>query len=322
MLFHKLFFAVAILFSICPNRAAAQLKRQEPSAAIESLVKAAEQGDAKAQFELASAYDGGRGVRQDFLEAFKWYRRAAEQGNASAQYSLGYMYAESRGVAQDDEEAMKWFRKAADRGHSDAQLALGLRYDEGRGVTQDYVKASEWFQKAADQGNPMAQFRLGRMYAEGRGVTQDYVQAYKWFDLSALRSVPPKRPEVAGWRNMVARMMTPQQIEEAQKLVKESDMYFVGEALTQPVVLNQPRPPYTDEARQARVSGMILLQCVIQKDGSVGSCRVLRRLGYGLDESAVNTITSQWRFKPGTFQGKPRDVQAEISVEFRIPQRQ
>ena len=82
--------------------------------------------------------------------------------------------------------------------------------------------------------------------------------------------------------------------------------------------LLQPRPAYTEEARKVRAEGSVLIQAIIRKDGSVDSFRVLRGLGYGLDESAINTIATKWRFKPGTLDGRPVDVQANIEVSFRL----
>ena len=62
----------------------------------------AEQGDARAQYNLGRVYEYGA---QDFKEAVKWYRLAAEQGYASARYNLGVMFCEGPGVTQDYEEA-------------------------------------------------------------------------------------------------------------------------------------------------------------------------------------------------------------------------
>ena len=81
----------------------------------------AEKGDAKAQFVLGLKYDTGKGVRQDYTEAEKWYRKAAEQGYAEAQFNLGTMYDEGRGVRQDYAEAAKWYRKAKDQGVASVQ---------------------------------------------------------------------------------------------------------------------------------------------------------------------------------------------------------
>jgi uncharacterized protein len=67
----------------------------------------------------------------------KWYRKAADQGNANAQFNLGKMYDDGDGVPQDHAEALKWYLKAADQGNASAQFNLGKMYDNGQGVPQD-----------------------------------------------------------------------------------------------------------------------------------------------------------------------------------------
>jgi TPR repeat protein len=57
-----------------------------------------------------------------------WLRKAAEQGNADAQFDLGVMYDNGQGVPQDDKEAVVWLRKVAEQGPADAQYRLGLMY--------------------------------------------------------------------------------------------------------------------------------------------------------------------------------------------------
>jgi TonB family protein len=96
-------------------------------------------------------------------------------------------------------------------------------------------------------------------------------------------------------------------------------VYAIRGGVRPPVPLHQPLPPYTQDARNARVEGLVLLQGIIRKDGSADSFKIVRGLGYGLDESAINTISGQWRFKPGTLDGKPVDVQANIEISFRLP---
>jgi len=53
-----------------------------------------------------------------------WYRKAAEHGDAKAQYNLGIAYAKGEGIAKDEAQAVEWFRKAAEQGDSDAQANL------------------------------------------------------------------------------------------------------------------------------------------------------------------------------------------------------
>jgi hypothetical protein len=91
-----------------------------------SLVRArAEQGDAKAQHDLAGMYYYGKGVPQDYAEAVTWYRKAAEQGYADAQYDLGYMYYYGYGVPLDRVEASRLFHQDAAQGNENARRAIG-----------------------------------------------------------------------------------------------------------------------------------------------------------------------------------------------------
>ncbi|HHF3528989.1 TPA: tetratricopeptide repeat protein, partial [Haemophilus influenzae] len=111
--------------------------------------------------------------QSNYQTAFKLWLPLAEQGNAKAQYNLGVMYGNGRGVKQDYFKAVNWYRKAAEQGHADAQLNLGYMYEKGRGVKQDDFEAVKWYRQAAEQGHADAQFNLGNMYADGRGVKQD-----------------------------------------------------------------------------------------------------------------------------------------------------
>merc|ERR1711988_1305752 len=86
----------------------------------------------------------------------KWYRMAADQGHAKAQYNLGSMYHQGQGVAQDYSAATKWLRMAADQGIAQAQCNLGLMYYEGKGVPQNTSKALRWLHKAQVQGDEVA----------------------------------------------------------------------------------------------------------------------------------------------------------------------
>jgi periplasmic protein TonB len=99
---------------------------------------------------------------------------------------------------------------------------------------------------------------------------------------------------------------------------EETQIFKVGNDVTAPVVLEQPLPAYTEEARKARAEGIVVLQGIIRKNGSIDNLKVLKKLGYGLDESAMNTVASKWHFKPGTHNGVPVDVQADIEVSFKL----
>jgi TPR repeat protein len=80
-----------------------------------------------AQTTFGYFLDEGRGVAKNPAEAVRWYRKAAEQGFAMAQFNLATMYAEGVGVAKDEAEAMRWYRKAAEQGDAEAAQALEQR---------------------------------------------------------------------------------------------------------------------------------------------------------------------------------------------------
>jgi TPR repeat protein len=147
--------------------------------------KAAEQGNADAQFNLGYLYDKGQGVPQDYAQAAAWYRKAAEQGFAPAQFNLGVLYHDGHGVPQDYMQVATWFRKAAKQGDALAQGRLGLMYDIGQGVPQDCAQAAFWLRKAAERGDAWAQYSLGYLYDNGQGVPQDYSQAATWYRKAA-----------------------------------------------------------------------------------------------------------------------------------------
>ena len=78
-------------------------------------------------------------------QSFEETKRLAEQGYARAQYDLGVMYDEGDGVPENDVEAVRWFRLAAEQGNALAQYNLGLMYANGRGVPQTNLRAYVWF---------------------------------------------------------------------------------------------------------------------------------------------------------------------------------
>jgi TPR repeat protein len=86
--------------------------------------RAAEQGYAQAQNNLAGMYYNAQSVPQSYAEAAKWFRKAAEQRIAISQYMLGVINENGEGVPQNYAEARNWYRTAADQGHAQAQAAL------------------------------------------------------------------------------------------------------------------------------------------------------------------------------------------------------
>jgi len=105
----------------------------------------------------------------------------------------------------------------AERGFAFAQFNMGVLYDNGYGVPLDDLQAMEWYRKAAAQGLPQAQINLGIMYEEGEGGPADYVQAYFWYALADSQG-DSQAPQA---KREIAEKMTPAQVEEAERKVKE-----------------------------------------------------------------------------------------------------
>lgn len=218
---------------------------------IEWLQKAANQGHAKAQFNLAAAYSFGRGVPKDTAKAMELYQKAAAQGNSDAQYHLatvyykgnngvtkdlakaaelfqsaaaqgnvnaqgrlGGMYLKGEGVPKDLAKAAEWWHKAAEQGAAQAQFKVGWMYRNGIGMPKNSAKAAEWLTKAAAQGDEVAQGTLGGMYWTGEGVPTDRVLAYAWINLASIGG----EKAAENLRNTFERLLSPVELAEAQRL--------------------------------------------------------------------------------------------------------
>lgn len=121
----------------------------------------------------------------------------------------------------DHAAAMEIWQPLAKRGEASAQYMVGYLYARGEGVVSNSGKAAHWYRKAADQGDPDAQLNLGLLYVNGHGVKKSYVSAYKWFALAYL-TYPEGDFQDHAFRNRenVGALMSPAQIEKAERLVR------------------------------------------------------------------------------------------------------
>jgi periplasmic protein TonB len=87
--------------------------------------------------------------------------------------------------------------------------------------------------------------------------------------------------------------------------------------VTVPQAIFSPEPSFSDEARKARMQGVVILLLVVGKDGKPYNIRVGQTLGMGLDEKAIEAVT-RWRFKPATRDGVPVATQIAVEVDFHL----
>jgi TPR repeat protein len=147
--------------------------------------RAAAQGYAKAQNNLAFMCECGQGTEIDEEKALYWYKKAAEQGMAVAQDNLGAMYEYGRGCQADEKKAFYWYERAARQGHADAQHNLAVMYEYGQGIQVNEVKAAFWYEQAAVQGYARSQHALAVLHEQGMGVPADIKKARYWYEQAA-----------------------------------------------------------------------------------------------------------------------------------------
>jgi TonB family protein len=95
------------------------------------------------------------------------------------------------------------------------------------------------------------------------------------------------------------------------------DAVRMASGVSAPVLLLKVEPEYTEEARAAKYQGTVLVYVEVGPDGNAHNMQVVRGLGLGLDEKAIEAV-NKWKFKPGAKEGQPVTVQATIEVNFRL----
>jgi TonB family protein len=204
-------------------------------------------------------------------------------------------------------------------------LALGKKND---------VQAVEYFEKArsinpSSAGSAMMWMAVAR---ERQNRLEDAEAMYK----GALALADPQSDDAAIILELYARFLGRQgRGDEAKPLSDRAailrkapqnsaappapnpSVYRIGAGVMPPVLLSKVEPEYTEEARIAKYEGRVAIYVEIRTDGIPQNMRVLRGLGLGLNEKAIEAIR-QWRFKPGVKDGQPVTVAATVEVNYRL----
>ena len=142
-------------------------------------------------------------------------RELAGLGDPEAQNHLGVLYQIGQSGRPNYARAIFWFRKSAAKGFA-AQFNLGQLFKKGLGVPLDYVTAYRWFKKSAEQGFMPAKINLASMYRYGEGVQKNRTRALMWYELATING----NPNALTIRNTFRKMLTLQEVREAEKLAK------------------------------------------------------------------------------------------------------
>jgi TPR repeat protein len=179
---------------------------QDPTLAVEWLMRAVEKNQSEAQWRLGLAYAQGVGIVKNTTEASRLLQLSVAQANSDGQYHWAQLLEHQSNQAEVRAKAMSLYEAAALQGHmpSVLHLAYALRAGEAmhdpshdlnalpiprktvrRSTAPHLVRSVSFFRMAADKGHSSAQFELGQMFAQGLGVTQQFEEAAHWYLLAA-----------------------------------------------------------------------------------------------------------------------------------------
>jgi TonB family protein len=261
--------------------------------------------------------------------------RAQIAGEESMEYGVGLL-------ELADLEKMQHHSKAAEAFYARAAQTLGERPEAAPalmylGTTailkKDFAQAIDYFEHAW-RVEPALAGRVMMWSAVAREREQNFNGAETLYR-KALAVQDGKSPDAAATMKLYAALLRSLGRDgEANAFDKRADdinwaavrqdnpgratnsVFRVGADVSPPAVLQKVNPDYTDEARAAQLSGTVVVSTEIAPDGLAQNSRIIRALGLGLDESAIDAI-SQWRFRPGMKDGQPVTVSATIEVNFR-----
>lgn len=151
--------------------------------AIKWLTKAANLGDAFAQWSLGELYYSN----EEYDKAFDFIKQSAASGDAAGLRLLGLFYLEGHVVEKSASEAIRLFTQSANQGNHQSSWKLGYMYDVGEDVKQNYSTAYYWYKKSFDQGSSDAPRNIGILYENGEGVYQSNEEALKWYRIAEER---------------------------------------------------------------------------------------------------------------------------------------
>ena len=101
-------------------------------------------------------------------------------------------------------------------------------------------------------------------------------------------------------------------------IIPDEPAYPLGkDGVKAPQATYTPEPEFSEKARHAKYQGTVILNVVVDKEGNVSRIKLVRPLGMGLDENAMEGLKT-WRFKPATRNGQPVAVEMNIEVAFNL----
>jgi TonB family protein len=291
--------------------------------------------NAAAAFEKLRNFDTAKQLLNSSLEI-----RGSVAGEQSAEYAAGLVkLGDLEAKRSRPNEALAFYQKAVGLGDraevAPALIYLGVHSVEGK----DYLGAMGFFQRAAAVSNSASNTGKAYMWmAMVESSDPDHAAEAEADFRKSIATLDANSSELATSLNLFAWFLSKhdrgseaeplqkqataiiQKLEASNTDASEVASKFVlraGGDVSRPQLIKKVEPAYTEEARAAKYQGVVVLYVVIEPDGTADSFRVVKSLGLGLDEKAIEAV-QQWQFKPGIKNGAAVPVAATIEVNFKL----
>ena len=161
-----------------------------------------------------SEYDQARRVyvQGRYDDAFGRMLKMAQAGDNRAQYDVAMMYVQGIGTQKDLELGFGWMIESAKSGNVGAMNELGAIYESGVGAQRNFPVAFQWYRMAAQSDDSIGQFNVANMYARGIGVPTDIVRAWAYYRRAASNGVLTGRERAS----LLGEKMSAAQLKEAE----------------------------------------------------------------------------------------------------------
>ena len=291
--------------------------------------------EAAVKFRTSRQYDAAQQLLETSLAI-----RAKTAGESSASYAAGLMklgdLAVARGKAGD---AVEFYTKAVALGDT-PETAPALTYLASHALGKKDAVAAESFVDRALAAAPTGKETGRALTVKGNIAVANGLNGVAEFEyLQALAQDPAGSPESALTMESYAKLLTSEDRQgEAEILLDQAkpirqaqidristhttattadSAVRVGHGVMAPTLASKQEPEYSVDALSAKLQGTVLLGVTIGTDGLAHDLKLMRSLGFGLDEKAAEAV-AQWQFKPASRDGAAVPVMATIEVNFRL----